>query len=136
MTMKLAEYRNIGLTLTPQRIAILEFLEGNCSHPSAEDIYRAVSSRFPTMSLATVYNTLAALKAKGNILELSLDAGKKRYDPNTSDHNHIICITCRRIIDIPSESTLYAAGSVLKDFNVLKSTVEIQGICPDCIRLK
>ncbi|MFZ2197327.1 MAG: transcriptional repressor, partial [Thermodesulfovibrionales bacterium] len=55
------KYRNIGFKLTPQRLAILSYLEGNKEHPSAEEIFRAVSDQYPTMSFATVYNTLAAL---------------------------------------------------------------------------
>ena len=43
---------------TPQRLAILDYLEGNITHPSADDIFKAVSRRFRSMSFATVYNTL------------------------------------------------------------------------------
>ena len=60
------KYRNVGLKLTPQRLAILNYLEGNKEHPSAEDVYKAVSRKFPTMSLATVYNTLESLKRARN----------------------------------------------------------------------
>ncbi|MCK5426958.1 MAG: transcriptional repressor, partial [Thermodesulfovibrionia bacterium] len=52
------KYRDIGIKLTPQRIAILNYLSGITTHPSAEQIYKAVSKEFPTMSFATVYNTL------------------------------------------------------------------------------
>ena len=37
------KYRDSGLKLTPQRLAILEYLDGNKEHPSAEDVYKAVS---------------------------------------------------------------------------------------------
>ena len=79
------KYRDIGFKLTPQRIAILDYLEGNKDHPSADDIYKAVSEKFTTMSLATVYTTLAALKERGNVLELTVDPDKKRYDPTTDE---------------------------------------------------
>ncbi|MBT9168785.1 MAG: Peroxide operon regulator [Syntrophomonadaceae bacterium] len=65
------KYKDIGLKLTPQRLAILDCLDGNKEHPSAEDIYKDVSKRFPTMSFATVYNTLEALRQRGGILELT-----------------------------------------------------------------
>ncbi|MCX8070621.1 MAG: transcriptional repressor [Thermodesulfovibrionales bacterium] len=70
-------YKDIVLKLTPQRHAILKFLEGNKTHPSADDIFKVVSKRFPTMSLATVYNTLLTLKNMGEILELTIDPDKK-----------------------------------------------------------
>ncbi|MGZ6236918.1 MAG: Fur family transcriptional regulator, partial [Syntrophales bacterium] len=66
------------IRLTPQRLAILEYLEGNKSHPSASDIYKAVSETHPMMSFATVYNTLDSLKEKKQVLELSIDPQKKR----------------------------------------------------------
>ena len=43
------KYAHLPLRLTPQRIAILDYLEGNKSHPSAEDIYQAVAKKFPTV---------------------------------------------------------------------------------------
>ena len=76
------------IRLTPQRLAILEYLEGNKSHPSASDIYKAVSKTHPMISFATVYNTLDSLKEKKQVLELFIDPQKKRFDRNTSPTNH------------------------------------------------
>jgi Fur family transcriptional regulator, peroxide stress response regulator len=129
-------YREIGIKLTPQRLTILDFLQGNKAHPSAEDIYRAVHDRFPTMSLATVYSTLAALKNKGYILELTLDPDKKRYDPETGPHNHLICISCKRIVDVVGECRLDLPDDEKQDFAVIESHVEFYGLCPTCKRQK
>jgi len=126
------KYRDIGLKLTPQRLAILDYLEGNKSHPSAEDIYRSVHDRYPTMSLATVYSTLTALKEKGNVLELTVDPDKKRYDPNTSPHNHLICLKCKTIVDIHDDFRIDLPDSAKQDFDVVKSHVEFYGFCPNC----
>ena len=41
-----------------QRIAIMEYLMDNPIHPSADDIYTALSPSMPTLSKTTVYNTL------------------------------------------------------------------------------
>jgi Fur family peroxide stress response transcriptional regulator len=129
------KYKDIGLKLTPQRLAILDFLEGNTNHPSAEDIYKALSENFPTMSLATVYNTLDSLKNKGRILELSIDPEKKRFDPNTEPHNHLICIKCKRVADIQKTFDLGLAGSQISDFEILGHHIEFYGICPACKRV-
>jgi Fur family peroxide stress response transcriptional regulator len=126
------KYRDLGFKLTPQRIAILEFLEGNTAHPSAEDVFKGIVNRFPTMSLATVYTTLAALKNKGNVLELTLDADKRRYDPNTSAHSHFICVSCKRIFDIPGSCQAELPDSVKNDFMVIESRIEAHGFCHDC----
>ncbi len=125
-------YRDIGLKLTPQRLTILDYLQGNKAHPSADDIYRAVHDKFPTMSLATVYSTLAALKDKGYVIELTLDPDKKRYDPDTGPHNHLICISCKRIVDVPGERHLDLPEVEKQDFAVIESHVEFYGLCPEC----
>jgi Fur family peroxide stress response transcriptional regulator len=126
------KYRGIGLKLTPQRLAILNYLDGNQEHPSAEDIYKAVLKKFPTMSFATVYNTLEALKRKGIVLELALDAGKKRFDPNTTPHHHLICIRCNQIIDIMSKYELSIPDSERMSFQVISNHIEFHGICHLC----
>ena len=126
------KYRNIGLKLTPQRIAILDYLDGNKQHPSAEEIYKTVVKKFPTMSFATVYTTLSALRDKGTVLELTIDPGKKRYDPVTGNHNHLICVSCKSIIDVPVAFSLDVPDSVKQGFDIMNSHVEFYGLCPKC----
>lgn len=125
-------YKSMGLKLTPQRLAILNYLEGNKSHPSAEDIYTEVSRKFPTMSLATVYNTLEALKRKGKVMELTIDADKKRFDPDTGSHHHLICTVCRRIVDVHADYSLKVPAEERKDFEITGSHIEFYGTCPEC----
>ncbi len=126
------KYRETGLKLTPQRLAILEYLDGNTSHPSAEDIYEAVRERFPTMSFATVYNTLEALRKRGQILELTIDPDRKRYDPNIHPHNHLICLRCKTIVDIETDFDIPIPDEAGKMFDVLGNHVEFYGICQNC----
>ncbi len=126
------KYRDRGLKLTPQRIAIFDYLEGNKEHPSAEDIYRAVSKRFPTMSFATVYNTLAALRDRGAVRELMIDPAKKRYDPGTEEHNHMICTECRKLIDVDRTYDLDVPARYKNQFTIITNRVEFYGICAEC----
>jgi len=126
------KYKNIGLKLTPQRLAILGYLDGNKEHPSAEDIYRAVSRRFPTMSFATVYNTIETLRQRGMLLELTIDPDKKRFDPNIKPHHHLICIKCRRITDIHKNYKLSVSSIESGDFEIVGNHIEFYGICPKC----
>jgi Fur family peroxide stress response transcriptional regulator len=61
----LADLKRAGLKLTPQRIAIVRELDGDETHPTAQELYERLLPAFPTMSFATVYNTLAALERAG-----------------------------------------------------------------------
>jgi len=126
------KYRHLGIKLTPQRLAILAYLNGNKTHPSAEDIYRAVSKQFPTMSFATVYNTLEALRNKGKVRELTIDPDKKRYDPDSSPHHHLICLKCRNIIDVHKDFNLSLSEDMTKGFELIGNHIEFYGICQKC----
>lgn len=126
------KYKHIGLKLTPQRLAILDYLEDNKQHPSAEEIYAAISKKFPTMSFATVYNTLDALQQRGEVRELTIDAGKKRFDPDTSPHHHLICVKCRGISDIFTDYELPLSERERAGFEIIGSHIEFYGVCPKC----
>lgn len=122
----------VGLKRTPQRMAILEYLDGNRSHPSAEDIYAAVSARFPAMSFATVYNTLNSLLKHNRLMELTIDPARKRFDPNPLPHHHLICTSCGRIEDIKIEFPLDVPMETQFGFRLTGNHVEFYGICPVC----
>jgi Fur family peroxide stress response transcriptional regulator len=107
-------------------------LNGNKTHPSAEDIYKAVQKQFPTMSFATVYNTMEALKHKGNIRELKIDPNKKRYDPDSTKHHHLICLKCKNIVDIHKDFKLDLSAVMTKHFSILGNSIEFYGICRKC----
>jgi Fur family peroxide stress response transcriptional regulator len=126
------KYKHMGLKLTPQRLAVLDFLQGNTRHPSAEEIYAAILKRFPTMSFATVYNTLDALRRKGEVRELTIDPGKKRFDPDTSLHHHLICVKCRYIADIFTDYELPVSENERAGFEIVGNHIEFYGVCPKC----
>jgi Fur family peroxide stress response transcriptional regulator len=126
------KYRHPGLKLTPQRLAILEYLDGNKDHPSAEDIYKAVSKKFPTMSLATVYNNLQALKQRGLLRELTMDPYKMRFDPQPAPHHHLICMDCRKIIDIHTKFRINLPEVEGKGFEIIGNHIEFYGRCSPC----
>jgi len=121
-----------GFKRTPQRLAILAYLEGNTCHPSAEDIFRAVAGKDRTLSFATVYNTLNTLSKAGALRELTIDNSRKRYDPNTCAHHHIICITCKKVVDVPEEISIDLPENVAQNFSIIGNHVEFYGRCPKC----
>jgi Fur family peroxide stress response transcriptional regulator len=126
------KYRASGLKLTPQRLAILEYLEDNKEHPSAEDIYKVVLKKFPTMSLATVYNTLQTLKQQGLVRELTIDPYKMRFDPQPAPHHHLICMDCRKIIDIHTKFKIGLPETEGEGFEIIGNHIEFYGRCSNC----
>ena len=63
---KKAALKDKGVLLTIQRSAVLEFLQENTEHPTAEEIYQSLSVMYPALSRATIYNTLDLLKNTGS----------------------------------------------------------------------
>ena len=130
----LKKYRKKGFKLTPQRIAILKYLEGNTSHPTAENIYMAIKEKHPTVSFSTVYNTVESLKERGEILEITIDPERKHYDPNLNPHNHIVCTVCNRIGDVFADysGVMNLPPDVLEEFTVTGNHVDFYGVCGEC----
>ncbi len=128
------KYRGQGFKLTPQRLAILRYLEGNTSHPSAEDIFRDIKKAYPTISFATVYNTVQALVERGDLVEINIDPGRRHFDPNASPHHHIRCTSCGRIDDVMVDysASLRLPENVLSDFEVTGNHVDFYGLCSNC----
>jgi Fur family peroxide stress response transcriptional regulator len=126
--------RKQGFKITPQRIAILEILEGNTSHPSAEDIYGKLVEKYPSISLTTVYNTLETLRDIGEIQELTIDKSRRHYDPNIDRHHHVICINCGYIGDIFADfsQALQVPKDVSDQFAIVNHTVQFYGLCTSC----
>jgi len=132
----LRKYRGKGFKLTPQRIAILKFLDGNTHHPTAEDIYTEIKKKYPTVSFATVYNTVQALKDRGDILEITIDPQRKHFDPNPSPHHHIMCTACGKIGDVFTDysKALLLPEEVTSEFHVTGNHVDFYGVCAACRR--
>ncbi len=127
-------YREKGIKITPQRLAILKSLDGDTSHPSAMDIYRRLKKEYPSLSLTTVYNTLDVLKDMGEVWEINLKRDKSIYDPNTEPHNHIYCIKCQRVDDLAHNQLTEVAIKEAEEmgYEVHNASVYLYGICKDC----
>ncbi|MFQ5479717.1 MAG: Fur family transcriptional regulator [Thermodesulfobacteriota bacterium] len=128
------KYRGKGFKLTPQRLAILEYLEGNKNHPSAEDIFSDLKKANPTLSFATVYNTVQALISRGDLCELNIDPERRHFDPDASPHHHIRCTSCGRIDDVMADysDALKLPEEITKDFDVNANHVDFFGVCDNC----
>jgi Fur family transcriptional regulator, peroxide stress response regulator len=120
------------LKMTPQRRAIIEYLQSAIHHPTAEEVLRAVNEKFPMTSRATVYNTLNWLKGEGMVKEV-YEGGVVRFDPNTSNHHHFVCRRCGRVEDIESELIgNYKFDPLPGNQTVENFEVILRGICADC----
>lgn len=133
----LAVLKTAGLRLTPQRSAICQALAGDTSHPTAQALHARLQKTFPSLSLATVYNTLETLAAAGLIQDIG-EAGDNtsHYDADPTPHVNVICTRCHRIDDYASSSLKGVAERVGKDlgYELRGARIAYYGLCPKCQR--
>ena len=139
--------KNYNLKVTPQRLAIYNYLLENKNHPNAETIYndikkpseisfRRLKKQYPTMSLATVYKTLLSLKKVSLINELNIGEDSFRYDIVTNFHYHIICSKCNKIVDYyPEANEITKLKTKIQEdteFSLTNEQIYFYGVCKDC----
>jgi len=123
--------RELGIVPTIQRIAILEHLEGTKCHPTAEQVYTAVRNQFPSISRATVYNTLDRLTSAGAVLRLCLEPSAARYDADTSIHGHFRCRACGSVYDIDVTAPL-EVDEEIDGHRIEAIRTHAYGVCANC----
>lgn len=123
-----------GVRMTPQRHAILSYLFDHMSHPTADEIYKALSDRFPSMSVATVYNNLRLLKDAKLVKELTYGDASSRFDADITEHYHVICKSCGKIVDFayPCLNEVEELASKRTGFQIESHRMEVYGTCGDC----
>ena len=121
---------------TRQLAAVYAAIEGDHSHPSADEIYGRVRKTLPRISLGTVYRNLQRLAAEGKVRVFLLGERVARYDPMVEEHDHFICQHCGRVEDVtlPQARQVNLAALVHEGFTVTAHSLAIQGLCQQCNR--
>ena len=126
--------RRKGLKITPQRLEIFRELASTADHPTADQLFERVRTRMPTISLDTVYRTLATLQEYGLIRRVEALDDQGRYDANLARHHHFICTRCRKVHDFywPSLDRLEPPEEGRKLGEIRQVRAELLGICRAC----
>jgi len=133
--MKRAIIKNrTGEKLTRQRDAVLQVIREREDHPTANEIFQAARLRLPTISNATVYNSLRYLKEAGLVHEIKFGDSASRYDRETDRHDHAICNDCGKLVDfdLPQAADLMQAAARKSRFKPESVHLTLRGLCPDC----
>jgi len=125
-------FRAAGLKITPQRLSIFRLLQDNCSHPSAEEVYKEVLTIHPSISFTTVYKTLQTLRDMGEVQELSIDPERAHYDPEIREHAHTFCRSCRQISDLENTPDAPVLVKLPDNFEVHNVQIHAVGLCEQC----
>lgn len=126
--------KELGIKVTPQRIAIYKELASTDQHPSTETIYKKIKDYYPNISLTTVYRTLETFEKLGLISVVNVLYNAARYDANLSPHHHIVCTECKKVEDVYDESlnNLDISNKTLGDYKVEGYSLLLSGVCQSC----
>jgi Fur family peroxide stress response transcriptional regulator len=119
--------RDHGCSMTTPRRAIVRFLAGNDAHPTAADVFEAITRDDPQASRATVYNTLTLLTEIG-ALRIVRVGDEARYDPNTDHHHHALCPRCGALADVSADAIEVRVGGKVE----ATARVQLERVCPTC----
>ena len=125
--------------MTNQRKVILEEVQRNHQHPAADEIYEKVRKRLPKISMGTVYRNLDILASCGLIKKIEPESRQMRFDGNTHDHYHIVCMECGKVRDVtiqPTDDnlkTLENALGKLTKYGIFGHKLEFIGLCESCL---
>jgi len=119
--------RQSGIQPSTQRVAVAEYVLATDAHPSAEKVWEEVKARVPTISRATVYNTLNLFVRKGLLRQLQLAEGRVGFDPNVEPHHHFIDEATGLVHDVPWDALEVRRVEALRGLEVREYQVVLRG---------
>lgn len=136
----LERLRASGCRVTPQRKAILALFQDDPEHLTPQTIFGRLEGSVPSLSLATVYNTLELFEEVGLVNRFNGHDGQTYFDPTLEPHHHAVCGGCGEIFDVQIEANairqLIEKSQTLHDddahFSVDQASVWLRGICAAC----
>ncbi len=112
---------------TAQRLEVARCALASEDHPTADEVLAMALSRCPTISRATVYNTLNLLAEKGLLVRRTLREGVTVFDPRLEAHHHLIDTETGEIHDIPWDSVVVGDIAEHPEFEVLDYEIVLRG---------
>jgi Fur family transcriptional regulator, peroxide stress response regulator len=121
-----------GLRCTPQRYAVMAFLEEHRGHPTAAEIFDAVNRLDPRSSRATIYNNLRDLVQAGLVREVAVEGRAARFDAKGARHHHFICDRCGNVEDmewyeVPRPDADSLGRRIFREYELI-----FRGLCTRC----
>lgn len=110
----------------------MDYLLNNRTHPTADQIYGALSPTMPSLSKTTVYNTLKILENRGAVVCIDIDPTCDRYDADTSVHAHSFCRACGAVADVWVKDAKFAKRNAPEGMQVDSVQLLYKGVCAEC----
>lgn len=117
---------------TWQKEAILNALKSNKVHPTINELYEIIKKQH-NLGKATVYRNINEMVDEGKVRKISSSV-TYHYDGDTSNHYHLICKECKKIVDIFDGNTDKLISNIEKqqDIEIDQMHIVIDGLCSLC----
>jgi len=128
--------KEAGMKATPKRLAILDMLDADSAYASPEELWKRLRESFDRLGLPTVYRNLEELASSGVISKV-IHPNRQLYYyfcRNRDHHHHFVCLSCRKVEDIPScgIEALEREVSLKNGGKVLSHILQLNGLCRAC----
>ena len=128
--------KDAGMKATPKRLAILDMLYAESGYASPEELWKRLRDRFDQLGLPTVYRNLEELAASGVISKV-IHPNRQLYYyycTNREHHHHFVCLSCRKVADLPSCGIEALEREVSQKIGgkVLSHILQLNGLCGVC----
>lgn len=122
-----------GINPSKQRMAIMEYLMTQPTHPTVEEVYKALVPFIKTLSRTTVYNTLRLFSEHNAAQMITIDEHRVCYDGNLEPHVHFFCKKCEKVYDFMEEQVpALRYEGVPEGFQVHEAQIYYRGLCKHC----
>lgn len=119
---------------TIQQSLTLEAVQKLKCHPTADEVYQAVSAEHPTVSRGTVYRNLNRLAQSGEIASMDIPSGAGHFDYRRDKHYHARCLHCGRVFDVDMDYIPDLEDEIRDTHGFAFSGYDLvfKGVCTNC----
>ena len=126
-----------GVKPSVQRVEIMTYLMTHFTHPTVEEVYKALCPKIKTLSRTTVYNTLRLLSERNAAQMITIDEHRVCYDGDTQPHVHFYCKECGRVLDFMNEpAPVLTQPREIQGCLVDEMQLYYKGVCAECLAAK
>ena len=101
---------------------------------SLDELLLAVREGIPSANYSTILRAVLTLEKKALVERYDIGDGKARYEARGAHHEHVRCISCGAIAEVPGcvvdEATVAVEAGT--GYQVKSHQVVFAGLCPNC----
>jgi Fur family ferric uptake transcriptional regulator len=121
--------------MTRARVGILKTIFDAKKPLEAREIKKLLRKNHVQVDRSTVYRQLRYLTSKKFLEKFQIASGKTYFEPTRSHHHHLICVRCKKMLDVALDNCLKTWESMFAEqhgFQITGHTLDFYGICGEC----